>query len=53
MRDNLEPRDLQSVSLKPGWREYFIQILEERFHLIVLLIMTTKVTVLEWYTFIG
>jgi hypothetical protein len=22
MRDNLGPRDLQSVSLKPGWREY-------------------------------
>jgi hypothetical protein len=22
MRDNLGPRDLQSVPLKPGWREY-------------------------------
>jgi hypothetical protein len=22
MRDNLRPRDLQSVPLKPGWREY-------------------------------
>jgi hypothetical protein len=29
MSDNLGPRDLQSVPLKPGWREYFLFSLVE------------------------
>jgi hypothetical protein len=26
MRDNLGPRDLQNVTLKPGWREYGLEV---------------------------